>query len=45
MPTAARVPSCQQLGVKTNLETLRKAAGTTVQGTTMAGLQQAAQIG
>ncbi|MCW3052195.1 MAG: ATP-binding cassette protein [Chthonomonadales bacterium] len=34
---------CQQLGVKTNLATLRKSAGTTAQGTTMAGLQQAAQ--
>jgi hypothetical protein len=34
---------CQKLGVKTNLETLRKSAGTTAEGTTMAGLQQAAQ--
>ncbi|MCW3053715.1 MAG: ATP-binding cassette protein, partial [Chthonomonadales bacterium] len=34
---------CQQLDVKTNLETLRQSAGTTAQGTTMDGLQQAAQ--
>jgi hypothetical protein len=34
---------CQKLGVKTDLETLRKTAGTTAEGTTMAGLQQAAQ--
>ncbi len=34
---------CQKLGVKTSLETLRKTAGTTAQGTTLAGLQQAAQ--
>jgi hypothetical protein len=34
---------CQKLGVKTNVETLRKSAGTTAKGTTMAGLQQAAQ--
>ena len=34
---------CQKLGVKTDLETLRKMAGTTAEGTTMAGLQQAAQ--
>jgi hypothetical protein len=34
---------CQKLGVKTNLEVLRKSAGTTSQGTTLAGLQQAAQ--
>jgi len=34
---------CQHLGVKTSLETLRQSAGTTAQGTTMEGLQQAAQ--
>ena len=34
---------CRQLGVKTDLQTLRHLAGTTAQGTTMAGLQQAAQ--
>ncbi|MCW3054542.1 MAG: peptidase [Chthonomonadales bacterium] len=34
---------CQQLGVKTNLETLRQSAGTTAEGTTMEGLQLAAQ--
>ena len=34
---------CQKLGVKTSLETLRKTAGTNAQGTTLAGLQQAAQ--
>jgi hypothetical protein len=34
---------CQKLGVKTNVETLRKLAGTTAEGTTMAGLEQAAQ--
>ncbi|MCW3099099.1 MAG: bacteriocin transporter ATPase [Chthonomonadaceae bacterium] len=34
---------CQKLGVKTDLETLRKMAGTTAEGTTMAGLEQAAQ--
>ncbi len=34
---------CQQIGIKTNLETLRKTAGTTSQGTNLAGLQQAAQ--
>ena len=34
---------CQQIGVKTDLHTLRQAAGTTAKGTTLAGLQQAAQ--
>ena len=34
---------CQPLGVHTTLETLRRAAGTTATGTTLAGLQQAAQ--
>lgn len=34
--------ACRKLGVKTDLEALRLAAGTTVQGTTLAGLQQAA---
>jgi hypothetical protein len=34
---------CQKFGVKTNLETLHKMADTTSQGTTLAGLQQAAQ--
>jgi len=34
---------CQKLGVKTSVETLRSTAGTTAEGTTMAGLQQAAQ--
>ncbi len=34
---------CQQIGIRTNLETLRKTAGTTAAGTTLAGLQQAAQ--
>ncbi|MCW3100293.1 MAG: Bacteriocin-processing peptidase [Chthonomonadaceae bacterium] len=34
---------CQTLGVKTNVETLRKMAGTTAKGTTLAGLEQAAQ--
>ena len=34
---------CQKLGIKTNLEALRLSAGTTPQGTTLAGLQKAAQ--
>jgi len=34
---------CQQLGIKTNLETLRLSAGTTMQGTSMEGLQKAAE--
>ena len=34
---------CQKLGVKTDLQTLRQTAGTTAQGTTLSGLQQAAQ--
>jgi hypothetical protein len=34
---------CQHLGIKTNLQTLRTTAGTTAEGTTLAGLQQAAQ--
>jgi ABC-type bacteriocin/lantibiotic exporter with double-glycine peptidase domain len=34
---------CQKLGVKTSLATLQQTAGTTAQGTTLAGLQQAAQ--
>jgi len=34
---------CKQLGIKTDLPTLRKMAGTTDKGTTLAGLQQAAQ--
>ncbi|MCW3100528.1 MAG: ATP-binding cassette protein [Chthonomonadaceae bacterium] len=45
MPTVARalLIVCQKLGVKTNVAMLRKMAGTTAEGTTMAGLQQAAQ--
>ena len=34
---------CQKLGVKTDLQTLRKTAGTNAHGTPLAGLQQAAQ--
>jgi hypothetical protein len=34
---------CQKLGVKTSLQTLQQTAGTTAQGTTLAGLQQAAR--
>lgn len=34
---------CQKLGVRSDLETLRKTASTTAKGTTMAGLQQAAE--
>lgn len=34
---------CQKLGVRSDLETLRKLAGTTAKGTTMEGLQQAAE--
>ena len=34
---------CRKLGVKTDLQTLQQAAGTTSTGTTLAGLQQAAQ--
>jgi hypothetical protein len=34
---------CQKLGVKTDMATLRKMAGTTAEGTTLAGLAQAAQ--
>ena len=34
---------CQKLGIQTNLEALRLSAGTTPQGTTLAGLQKAAR--
>ncbi len=34
---------CPQLGVKTDINTLRRAAGTTKQGTTLQGLKKAAQ--